>query len=358
MTAVRPLGSVTRGAALATALALAAASCGRPAPAAAPLPPPGVALHVEPAADLLPAAGLAWLVAVRPKALSLRAELIPALQVVLPEQRLDAFAARLGGFDVRRLDEAVVAGYADSYVFVGIGPVVPEAVERAFASRVQNIDGRGLDRAKTEDGHDREPIVRIWGGPANERQQLAIFGRQGVALEMGRFGVLRAVEAFAQEKLKRASPALRSPSLVRAVAALGKESDGAPLRAFAPGPFTGEWASGFGGLLASATAAAISIDVVPGPAPAGSARLRVRLVLLDPKNDRQDEATERMSAAFDLLAQSDLGRLCGLDRPLAKAAVTYDSIGALSLVTDLDALALARGVHAATAARAEEIMSY
>ncbi len=345
-------------AALAAVALATLAACARTTPPVASAPSPGVPLHVRPAVDLLPAAGLVWLVAVRPKAIALRAELMPALQVVLPQERLDTFAARHGGVDMRRLDEAVIAGYGDSQLFVGAGPVVPDAVERAFKARVVNVDGRGLDRAKTDDGHDREPITRMWGGSAPEREQLAIFGRDGIALEMGRFGVLRAVEAFAQERLKRAAPALRGAGLARAVAALGSESAEAPLRAFAPGPFTGAWAKGFGGLLASSTGAAASLDVVPGAAPAGSARLRLKLVLLDPKNDRQDEASERMVAAYDLLAQSDLGRLCGLDRPLAKPAVTYDASGALTLVTELDALALARGVHAATGARAEEFMSY
>jgi hypothetical protein len=324
---------MTRREALALLLLPLPAACGgRAAPASEPVVAP--ALTVSPAVDLVPAAGLVWLVDARLRELFSSATLMPALARVLPEERLDAFAKRHGGVDLRQMTELTLAGYADAVLAVADQVVDPGRVEAAFVARALGVEGRA------EDG----PVVRTWGTVGNVRQQLAILGREGVALEQGRFGPLRAAEAFARGKLRRALPALRAEPLAKAAALLGD----APLRAFAPGPFEGSWGKGLGGLLAATTAAGA----------AATPRERVldfRFVLTGAWGADAAAAATRFEAAFQLLAADPLGRLMGVDRPVVPAAATGDA-EALHLQVSLDAEQLGRGLHDATDATIEEVM--
>jgi hypothetical protein len=120
------------------------------------------------------------------------------------------------------------------------------------------VEGRAIDRKGAADAQ----LVRTWGSGAAGREQLAIFGTSAVGLEQGKLGPLRAAELFAEQRLKKASPALRSALLARASAVVG---DG-QLRAFAPGPFDAEWSKGLGGLLAATTAIGIAVRF-PSPTP-------------------------------------------------------------------------------------------
>jgi hypothetical protein len=351
------------------------AACGAPAKAPtanaggtgerAPTP-----LRVAHAADLAAAAGLTWLVEARLRELFANADLIPALHLLIREARLDKFAARNGGVDPRQVKEVVAAQYgSDSLLVVATGLFDPVKLEATFAERAAPLDGRAIDRANAPDGSPLVPVARLWGTIRSERQQLAILGREALALEQGRFGPLRAAEAFAQGKLKRARPALDSVPLARTSELLGD----APLRMFAPGPFEGAWALGLGGLLKASTAAAIGVRVVaPAPAQATAAgaadtgagsgatpkvRLACTLVLTGGWGTSAPAAGERLGAAFDRLAQESLGHLCGLDRPLEGPRVKTTS-DALTLEVALDPLEMARGLRAATEASVEEIMSY
>jgi hypothetical protein len=111
--------------------------------------------------------------------------------------------------------------------------------------------------------------------------------------------------------LKRALPAWRGAPLDELGAALG---DG-PLRAAAPGPFTGEWEHALGGLLGSASAigGAVTLDADVA---------RIEIVATGPWGDRAKEAEVRMAHAFDALAASGLGRLLGLDHPATPVALS------------------------------------
>jgi hypothetical protein len=69
-----------------------------------------------------------------------------------------------------------------------------------------------------------------------------------------------------------------------------------------------------------------------------------------------EAASERLRAVFDLVAESGIGRLVGLGHCLAGPAVRA-APEALSLDFTMDAEELARGLHAATAADAQSIVT-
>src|SRR5262249_30711464 len=154
------------------------------------------------------------------------------------------------------------------------------------------LDGRAEDRGNAADGTPYEPITRLFGTVHARREQIAIFGHDGVALERGRFGPLRAAEAFAQARLKKAKPALKTQPLARADALPGD----APVRGFAPGPFEGPWEKGFGGLLRAASAAGLSVR--PSKGTRGLAVLDFKLLLMGGWKDVADDATLRLKAWY------------------------------------------------------------
>jgi hypothetical protein len=327
-------------------LGLALVSCGS-SPPPKPAPPPGPKLHLSPTSDLAQAASIVWLLDVAPRELVAHADLLPAIDAVLPRAKVASFAERYG-FDPLALEELTWASYGsevgDTMLYVARGAFDPGKLEALFRARAGGVDGRGVDR------EGEQAIVRTWGTVRGERAQLATFGHEGAALEVGRFGPLRVAELFAQERLKRASPALRAGSLARAAELVGD----APLRGFALGPFEGENGKWLGGLLAACTAAAASAR----PDTLGDrAALRLTLVLTGGWGDDGERAADRLAAAFDALGATSLGRLSGLDHALSLAKVERFP-DALRLTVALDAMGLARGAAAAMGAEVAEIMSY
>jgi hypothetical protein len=298
-----------------------------------------------------------WLVELHPRALTSSPDLIPAIGLIIPEGRFDAFAARHGGVDVRQLAELTVAAYPGASLVLARGPFDPGRVEKAFTERASPIETRALERTKDAEGRPFEPIVHLVGSNGAAREQLALLGREALAFEHadeGRpAGPLRAAKAFAQERLKKSPSALRADPLARAAARL----EGAPARFFAPGPFEGEWARGFGGLLRASTGFAGGAWPIPSrPGETSRGRLDVRLVVLGTWKDDASAAAERLAASFQLLAEDPLGHLCGLDRPVAPLHTRADA-DALTLDVGLDAMALARGLRSATGASLDEIMA-
>lgn len=324
--------------ALATGLAASASGCAPKPPPSPPGPPP-VPLHLEPACDLAPSAGVEWIVEAKPRAVAEIADLIPAIALVVPEARFATFAATHGGIDVRQITGLCIAKYKDSLLTVARAPLDPVRIETTFADRETHPGGRHVDVVNP-------PVVRVWGEVNGEAQTLVVFGREAVALEQGRSGPVRAAEAFAQGKLRRAAPALRGGPLVRAVQLVGD----APVRAFAPGPFEGEIAQGLGGLMRASTAVAASAQFVGPPA-----KIAVRVVLTGALGKDAPAAAERLAAAAHVVSESAFGRLMGLDRPVIAPKVA-GSDDALVLDVTLDGNALARGLHDALDAEIGDIM--
>lgn len=333
-----------RAAASAIALAFAAAlvcstsGCG-PKPIPPPPAPPPVPLHLEPACDLAPSAGLEWVLDARPRAVAELPDLIPVIALVVPEARFAAFAATHGGIDVRQITDLCVAKYKESLLTVARVPFDPTRIAAAFADQTTRPGGRNVDLPNPR-------VVRVWGEVNGEAQQLVLFGREAVVLEQGRAGPARAAEAFAQGKLRRASPALRGGPLRRAVHLVGE----APVRLFAPGPFEGEIAQGLGGLMRASTSVAISAQFAGPPA-----RIAVRIVLTGAWGKDADAAAERLAAAVHVVSESPFGRLLGLHHPVAGPKIR-GSDDALVVDVTLDGVALARGVHDALDAEIGDIM--
>jgi hypothetical protein len=323
--------------------AMAAVACGGGRASAPASAPAASGLKLDPLVDLVPSAGLVWLIDSRPRELASSTVLIPAIAAVLPEERLDAFAKRHGGVDLRQVHELTIAGLPESTLALARVPVAEPRIEAAFAARASSVDGRAIEG----------DVTRFWGTVGTEREQVAVVGRDAIGFERGRFGPLRAAIYFAEGKLRRALPALRAEPLARAAALL--DADGpAPLRAFAPGPFEGEWAAGAGGLLRAATAIAGAARPRERT-PNGS--LWVSLVLTGGWGDQAPAAAERLRAVFGVLADDALGRLVGLRQPLDGPRVSWEK-DALRLDVVLDPLALGQGLHAATDATMAEILAY
>jgi hypothetical protein len=332
--------------ALALLGAAAASACAgrRTEPPRAPQTSP--ALKLEPLVDLVPSAGLSWLVQAQLRELTSSPTLAPAIATVLPAERFDAFALRHGGLDLRQMVELDVAGFPNATLALARAPVLESRIERAFAARAVQIDGRAIDG----------DVTRFWGTVGTELEQVAVLGREAVAWERGGLGPLRAALYFAQGKLRRALPALRADPLARAAALL--DADGpAPLRAFAPGPFVGDRAAGLGGLLrvATALAGAARPRELRGGGVHGA--LWVTLIVTGAWGEHAPAAAERLGAAFGVLADDSLGRLLGLDHPLDGPRVSGDT-DALRLDVTFDALRFGRGLHASTDATMAEILTY
>lgn len=310
-------------------------------------------LHLRPVSDLAPAAGVVWLVDARPRDLLVIPEMAAHVRLIFPDDHFDAFAKRHGGVDLRQLSELEVVGYRAATLFLAHGVFDPSKVERAFTARAKT-DGRAIDRQ----GDPLSTIVRTWGTVNGEREQIAIFGHEAIGLEIGRFGPLRAAEFFAEEKLKKSSPALRASPLARASELVGET----PLRAFAPGPFEGDASRALGGLLRASTAIAIAVTVLPpGKTESGdepSARLAIRVVLLGDWKEDAVAATSRLAAAIHTLSQSSLGRLMGLDHPSAEPKVRLIADDALAADLTLSALDVFRGFQMATGAGADDVLLY
>ena len=322
--------------------ALAAAACSAARTPASPpaTPAPETHLELDPLVDLVPAAGLQWLVELRPPEILSSVAVASGVDLVIPGPNFDAFAQHHGGVDLRRATELAVAGFPDVTLALARTPVDPARVEKSFSDRAGGVEGRAVEQG----------IVRFWGTVGPARQQMAVFGHQAVALEQGQFGPLRVATYFAHGKLRRSPRALHADPLASAADRLGE----APARAFAPGPFTGPWAKGLGGLLAAATAGAVSAR--PVRTAKGDEGLRLTMLVLGAWGNDSANALARLSAAFGVLAQDSLGRLCGLDRPLEGPHVVGDATEVRLEVT-VDPTLLARGIRDATGGTAADIVA-
>ncbi len=319
-------------------LLLLATGCGSKKPPPPPAPP-SVPLYLDPACGLAPSAGLVWLVEAKPRAIAQIPDLIPAIALVLPEERLELFTAAHGGIDPRQTKDLCIARYREAVLSIVRMPLDGERVASAFESRSVRSSPRTLLAKNPR-------VIRLAGEFAGEPQRLTVFGNEAVAFEEGKPGPLRAAEAFAFGKLKRSAPALRGAALARAAEVLGD----AHVRVFAPGPFEGETANGLGGLLKAATAVAASATWA-----GKKTDIAIRVVVTGAWGEDASAASERLGAAAHVLANSSLGHLFGLDRPVRAPSVHVER-DALVLDATIDGMALARGLHHAVDAEVAEIM--
>jgi hypothetical protein len=334
--------SVSRRDAIALITAIAASACSGPRPLPAAAPPEREPFTVDPLVDLVPAAGLRWLLELRPRRLFADAPFASAVSLVAPEELFATFALRHGGIDPRAAAQLVVAGVDEAWLALALLPVDPAGIEGAFARRAAAVEGRAVERG----------ITRFWGTVGEAREQVAVFGHSAVGLEEGRFGPLGVATYFATGRLHRSRPALRSDPLEAMARRLGD----APIRGLVPGPFEGAWAGGLGGLLRASTAAGLALR--PATTRPGDSRsaLALRLVLMGAWRNDGPAAADRLAAAYRVLTEDALGRLAGMTHPVVPPKASWDP-AALELEVTLDAADLARGLHAVTSGSLEEIMA-
>ena len=301
---------------------------------------PSDALELGRAIDMVPAAGLVWLVEMNPRDLLSRSALGPAVAMIVPEARFDAFARRRGGLDLRRADQIVIAAYPKATLVVARVPFEPGRVDAAFVALGGAEQGRTVEHG----------VTRMWRNVKGEHEEVALLAGKALIVERGQLGLLRAAVYFAEGRLRRSLPVLRAEPLASAASMVGE----APLRAFAPGPFEGEWARGLAGLLRATTAVAFSMRPVAHPT---HSALTLRILLTGAWGRDATAAGERLRSAFGVLMADPVGLLTGIDHPLEGPTVTADA-GALTLDVTLDALAAARGVHSMADASIAEIMAY
>lgn len=347
------------------AAALGALGCGaRPAatpPVAGKKPPPPI--EVPSLTGLLPLAGLRWLVVARPRDITSIPWLIPAIGKVVPEKRLDRFAAATA-IDLRQLPEAAVASYAEPAARAEGGAEAgadaqhpnhgarpgestfylvrhtgdPATIERAFRARLTAGEQRVVERPD---------LVRVSGTAGTSQLALVLLGRDVAGFQVGgnlQRGPARIAALYATGKLHRAPTALARDPL----RALDRRFGSAPARAFALGPFEGELARGARGLLAGATAL--------GAAARPSAREGIALALAVAGDFATSgpKASEELLDAWNDLAFGSFGHLLGLDQPVERPLATH-APDAVAVAVELRPETLASGLAAATSERVEEI---
>lgn len=308
--------------------ALALAAC---TPAAPPKPPPREVprLHLDPLSDLLPAGGLDGLLMLRWGEL-LRTQ-DAQLRPILSPEGLDALGGYLG-FELRLIEELLVATYGATTLYLLRAPHDPQKVERLFRERLTDEQRRS---------NDGPGVARVTGRIGNVPRGLATLLPDVLAYEIGPTGPLKAVVAFAQEKLKKARPALTVEPLASAAAKLGD----APIRLFFPSPASA-W-QGAHGLLERATAAAIALT------PQGT-DLALEALLLGAWDDPPTEALRRLDLTLKDLTSSAIGKLTGLPEPVSPYRSEGDA-ERLTVKATLSTERLIRGLRDITQAPLDEL---
>lgn len=307
--------------------------------AAAPLQPhpnrapPVRALHRGPPAEFVSAAGLRWLVLVKPRQAFAEPELARAIEQVAPRSRLDAFA-EASGVDVRSVSEAAVAGWPYSTLYVAELPSGVAALARArFSERL-------LSGALTK--HTHPGLFRITGVIGQTPETLVTVDERLLAVAVGDPVPAKVVEAYAEQRLKNSPSALRGAAL----SALPDLAASNAVVFYAPGPFADEWQRAANGLLESSVALAIAAQ------PSGNGKVATTICLAGAWERSADDAAKRLSAAWATFARSSAGQLFELN-DTAEVRATPEL---LTLHVELDLQGLLRGLRASVFGDLSEIL--
>jgi len=291
-------------------------------------------LETRPLQDYIPAAGLRWLVVAQLAEIGRMPSVRDSLSRLFPDDRLDAYTAATG-LDLRRAEEALVAGFDYGTVYLAETSTANARVEELFRNR--------LPAGAVE--HQVHPDLVVLSGMIRETPA-ALVSERGhlVGVAFGDPTLARIVEAYALGRLESVT-AMRGAAL----ATLPARVHDAPVRFYAPGPFQGEWSKGGGGLLGAATAAAvcarpIRFDVV-----------RIEATLAGDWSSDGERARSLGIQIYNDLAASPLGRLLALDDPVDPPIVTV-SPNNVDLTVDLKLAPLVGGLHAAVSADLWELL--
>jgi hypothetical protein len=311
----------------------------------APLPsePQPVAPTVVPELEaLLPSAGLAWLLRLRPRAIASLPWLIPLLGRFVPEARFDAYREHTG-LDLRQVPEAYLAGYAS------------DAGEETLAVLRHNVDAALLERrfvarlaSEVERSEDRPDLVRVAGRVGRRVEVFARIGRDVAAYQRGgerERGMLRVAALRAQGKLRGHRAALE----LEPMAALTQRFGDAPCVWLMPGPFEGELRRAALGLLEASTGVGLALR--------SSARgnLGLAAAVLGDWGERGADAGELLGDVYTSLERTSFGRLLGLHQPVERPVVAGDR-GVASLSVELDPARFFEGLAALVEQDVERVL--
>ena len=292
-------------------------------------------LHDGPLSDYVPSAGLRWMVLGRPKEIASDPVLARAIDLLLPTERLDAFS-KSSGVDLRTLDAGLVAGFDHATLYVADSRSRSTLAEERFAERL--LAGVRVARP--------HPLIHRLSGVVGQTPETMVrVDERLVAVSVGSALPARIVELYARKKLTKSPSALRGSALSSLPI---KVLESAPVRFYAPGPFSGEWTRGARGLLVAATAVAIAVR------PAADGRLSAVVVISGSFGSAEVDPTTQVGLAWEDLSRSGLGKLLGLDQAAPPTVVaTPDSV---RLSVEVSALPLAQGLRAAVMAEVWEIL--
>ena len=257
----------------------------------------------------------------------------PALDLLIPAERLRA-VAQTTGFALETLPRAVIAGFDLGTLYLAELPAATAAEARArFAARqIRDVTTRTPD----------PNIVVLSGISEGVPTGLVTIDDSVVAFGFGDPMLWRVVEAYARGKLK-AKSAFRGAALAGQDAA----SDGYPISAHVPGPFNERWQSAAGGLLAVATSLSARL------APTGPGQALLELAIDGDFGD--SNAAERLQATYMSVAASSTGTLLGLNNALDARTMTNEANDHIILRVPLKLTEIAKGARAATSADLDEI---
>jgi hypothetical protein len=318
---------------LVPAALLCAACASPPVPAkAAPARPPP-ALHRGPLTDYVSAAGLRWLVLVKPQQVLADPELGQAIEQIAPRVRFEAFAAA-SGVDLRAVPEAAVAGWPYSTLYLAELPPTVAALARA------RFNERLLSGAVSKHAHPG--LFRITGVIGQTPETLVTADEHLLAVAVGDPLPARVVEAYALERLKNSPTAVRGAAL----SALPNLAASNAAVLLAPGPFADEWQRAANGLLESSVALAIAVQ------PIGHGKVATTICLAGAWGSSATAAANRLSAAWLTFARSSAGRLFELN----EVAAVSSTPELLILRVELELAGLVRGLRASVLADLTEIL--
>jgi len=312
-------------------LAAWASGCAAPraeSPPARPAPP----LHRGPPTDYVSAAGLRWLLLLKPQQLLADPELAKAVRAIVPDPRFDAFSES-SGVDLRVVPSAAVAGFAYSTLYLAELPRGVASLARArFTERL-------LSGPVTKRPHPA--LVRIAGVIGQTPETLLTVEDRLLAVAVGDPLQAKIAEAYAMARLQHSPPALRGAALSSLPDLFANNA--AVL--LAPGPFADDWQRAANGLLQSTVAIGIAARPVAG-------KIATTICLAGAWGDSADEASGRLASAWTRFAESSAGRLFELN-PVANVSPSSEL---LTLTVELDLNGLVRGLQASVLGDLSQIL--
>ena len=270
---------------------LAVIGCGTRPPTSALPKAETPQLHQGALTDLVPAAGLRWLVVARPKQLLSDPQVTRATDRLFPPKQLQAFAD-ISGLDLRNLESSAVAGF-------DIGTLYLAETRSSIGVAQQSFVDRLVSDPVVKHPSDRITITTGIIGTTPE----SFVAMEGIGIGVAVKDPLLAkiVSGFALGKLKKSPSAFNGAALRDMPTELAQF----PAQFYALGPFEGKWAEGAEGLLGHTTAVAVVAR------PDHDGLLRLKILATGSYGNDLSNVNLRVRQLYLNLAQSDLGRLFG-----------------------------------------------